>query len=385
MKTETIPIPQILFKQFTGFGIYSIISSLGAAASIWGAFLVLRDFFAGSAIDIVSLIILGIGLVTFLSLFVFAAILVKKREDFHYHMWRTYYMAFGAPSASRLDRKDEIRHIKNRLKIKWYSNSSIPKTVRFIGEGGSISVRDLESFMDFLVSHLRQLSNKTAIHYGYVLNLKELDRGIVSVTMEPADEGFKKKEAEWQFIRLFKSEVTYSFTDFGSIVQEFDSNNRMSFRVRAKESYRETTLLNFEAALEAFFDTSFTVEQRRDEIYVVEVDRDEKLETIESVRYVARAWTEAAKRAKADFFMRPNVRIHKESSRMVFEVSFDRDENIDEQTFNEIRGRLGHYLSQKFGGKWQIENNLMESGRVLLKQYNDLGQNADRSGNREDY
>lgn len=348
-----------------------MISAASAAVVIFGTVSLAQNLFDGAPLDTPILILTGLALSVFLSIFVFAAIILKKRDSFLHHMWKTFYFSFGAPASPSYHQNDELRHIKNRLKLAWYSHRSIPKKVKFIGEGGSISIRDLETFMDFLMSHMRQVSAKTANSYGYALNLKELDRGIVHATMEPLNEDFKKKEATWQFIRLFRAEVAWDFVDLGSVIEGFDANNRMSFRVVARQSYRESTLRGFENALEAFFNTSFSVEQRANQIYVTEVDREEKLETIETVRYVTRAWNEAAKRTDAYAFREPEVRINKKSARTTFDISFDRQEDIDNDTFKEIETIMKHYLAKKFGGQWLIENHLMESGRVIIKQYDE--------------
>lgn len=45
---------------------------------------------------------------------------------------------------------------------------------------------------------MNQISDDLSFEYGYVVELKELNRGIVYVTLEPKDENFILKEAEWQ-------------------------------------------------------------------------------------------------------------------------------------------------------------------------------------------
>jgi hypothetical protein len=230
-------------------------------------------------------------------------------------MWRTCSHTFGAPQLYEFDKRNLLRLIRPRLNIKWISAKNIPKSVRFIGEGETISARDLDSFMSFMEAHLVQYSLKLAEKFGYVFFLPELSRGIVNITLEPKDEHFGDKTQEWQFIRLLVSDVFYDFNGFGTSRLNFDQNNRRTFTVAAREQYPEYSLQRFETT---------TVEQKGSEFYAKEVDATVKKNTIEAEQYVSRAFAEAAGKTGA-FYIQSilKAKLVETLEKPAFEMFFD--------------------------------------------------------------
>jgi len=233
--------------------------------------------------------------------------------------------------------------------------------------GGSLSIRDLESFMDFLKAHISQISPSVSNTHGYILNLRDLNRGIVNAALHPRDADFNMKEAEWQFIRLVSHELSYSFNDFGSVTLNMRENN-MAFRALVRESYSDYALRRFCDAMETYFETGFTVEQRGSELYATEISKTEKDRQINTIQYVSRAWAEASRRADSYISAAATVRLAGHEDSLRFELSFDRNQVIDEKDFAVIQTHLAAYLSEEFGGSWRIINNLRQSGIIVLSQ-----------------